>query len=110
MEPSLDSAAHRQCRDTKIGNELHRENVMMSQQFDPEQFVIAAGDAIFAADTHGSIVLWDPAAERVFGYTESEALGRSLDLIISWRLRQRHLEGYRPVMQTGPTPHRTQTL
>src|SRR5262249_61573246 len=94
MEPSLDSAAHRQCRDTKIGNELHRENVMMSQQFDPEQFVIAAGDAIIAADTDGSIVLWEPAAERGFGYTESEALGRSLHLIISWRPRHPHSEGY----------------
>jgi len=109
MEPSLDSAAHWQCRDTKIGNELHRENVMM-QQFDPEQFVMAAGDAIIAAETGGSIVLWNPAAERVFGYTESEALGRSLDLIIPERLRHRHWEGYRQVMQTGQTRYGTEVL
>jgi PAS domain S-box-containing protein len=76
---------------------------MMSRPFDPEQFVLAAGDAIVAADVDGSIVLWNLAAERLFGYPESEALGQSLDLIIPERLRQRHWEGYRQVMQTGQT-------
>src|SRR5262249_32941167 len=76
-----------------------------SQQFDPEQFVIAAGDAIIAADTHGTLVLWNPAAVRVFRYTESEALGRSLDLIIPGRLRHPPWEGYRQVMPTCPTRH-----
>ena len=75
----------------------------MSRQFDPEQFVMVAGDAIVAAGADGSIVLWNPAAERIFGYTESEALGQSLDLIIPERLRHRHWEGYRQVMQTGHT-------
>jgi PAS domain S-box-containing protein len=83
---------------------------MMSQQFDPEQFVMAAGDAIIAADTDGSILLWNPAAERIFGYTESEVLGQSLDLIIPERLRYRHWEGYRQVMQTGQTRYGTEVL
>ena len=78
---------------------------MTSRQFDPEQFVRAAGDAIIAADADGLIVLWNPAAERVFGYTESEALGRSLDLIIPERFRQRHWDGYRQVMHTGHTKY-----
>jgi len=82
----------------------------MSRQFDPEQFVLAAGDAIIAADTDGSIVSWNPAAERMFGYTESEALGQSLDLIIPERHRHRHWEGYRRVMQTGHTRYGTEVL
>jgi PAS domain S-box-containing protein len=68
----------------------------MGRQFDPEQFVRAAGDAIIAAGTDGSIVFWNPAAERMFGYTESEALGQSLDLIIPERFRHRHWDGSRP--------------
>jgi hypothetical protein len=32
---------------------VHEENVMMSRQFDPDQFVLVAGDAIVAADTSG---------------------------------------------------------
>ena len=82
----------------------------MNQQFDPEQFVLLAGDAIIAADADGSIVLWNPAAERIFGHTESETLGKSLDLIIPERLRHRHWEGYRQVMQTGQTRYGTEVL
>jgi PAS domain S-box-containing protein len=83
---------------------------MISRQFDSEQLVLAAGDAIIAADTGGSIILWNPAAERMFGYTESEALGQSLDLIIPERFRHRHWEGYRQVMQTGHTRYGTEVL
>jgi PAS domain S-box-containing protein len=83
---------------------------MISRQFDPEQFVLAAGDAIIAAGIDGSIVLWNPAAERIFGYTESEALGQSLDLIIPERFRHRHWDGYRQVMETGRTRYGTEVL
>jgi PAS domain S-box-containing protein len=83
---------------------------MLDRQFDPEQFVMAAGDAIIAAGADGSIVLWNPAAERIFGYTASEALGRSLDLIIPERFRQRHWDGYRHVMQTGQSRYGTEVL
>jgi PAS domain S-box-containing protein len=82
----------------------------MNQLFDFEAFVHAAGDAIVAAGTDGSILLWNPAAERIFGYTEGEALGHSLDLIIPEHLRNRHWEGYRKVMQTGATRYGTEVL
>jgi PAS domain S-box-containing protein len=83
---------------------------MLDRQFDPEQFVMAAGDAIIAAGADGSIVVWNPAAERIFGYTADEALGRSLDLIIPERFRQRHWDGYRQVMQTGHTRYGAEVL
>ena len=76
---------------------------MASRRFDFEAFVQTAGDAIVAAGADGSIILWNHAAERIFGYTEGEALGRSLDLIIPEGLRLRHWEGYRKVMATGET-------
>ncbi|HEX4989843.1 MAG TPA: PAS domain S-box protein, partial [Candidatus Binatia bacterium] len=76
---------------------------MASRPFDFEGFIQSAGDAIVAAGTDGSILLWNRAAERIFGYTEAEALGHSLDLIIPERLRIRHWDRYRRVMQTGQT-------
>jgi PAS domain S-box-containing protein len=76
---------------------------MASRRFDFEAFVQTAGDAIVAAGADGSIILWNHAAERIFGYTEGEALGCSLDLIIPEGLRLRHWEGYRKVMATGET-------
>ena len=69
-----------------------------------------AGDAIVAAGADGGIVLWNPAAERIFGYTEREAVGRSLDLIIPERFRQRHWDGYRETMRTGHTKYGSDVL
>ena len=83
---------------------------MASRPFDFEAFIQSAGDAIVAAGTNGSILLWNRAAERIFGYTEAEALGHSLDLIIPQRLRLRHWEGYRRVMRTGETRYGTEVL
>ncbi len=65
--------------------------------------VHAAGDAIVAADPEGRIRFWNPAAERIFGFTADEALGQSLDLIIPEPLRARHWDGYHEVMRTGQT-------
>jgi PAS domain S-box-containing protein len=81
-----------------------------SQSFDPAELARASGDAIIAAGADGAIVFWNPAAERIFGYTESEALGRSLDLIIPERFRHRHWDGYRQVMQTGHTKYGADVL
>jgi PAS domain S-box-containing protein len=72
--------------------------------------VAAAGDAIVIADPEGMIRFWNPAAERVFGFTAGEALGRSLDLIIPERFRPRHWTGYREVMRTGLTRYGTDVL
>ena len=74
------------------------------------QLVAAAGDAIVAADLQGRIVLWNPAAERIFGFSRAEALGQSLDLIIPERFRQRHWEGYDKVMRSGETRYGTEVL
>lgn len=68
-----------------------------------QQLVSAVGDAIVVCDPSGAITLWNPAAEYIFGFTESEALGQSLDLIIPQRLRQRHWDGYHKTMKTGQT-------
>ncbi len=66
-----------------------------------EAILSARSDAIVAADSDGIIRFWNPGAERIFGYSGNEALGRSLDLIVPERLRQRHWDGYRRVMETG---------
>ena len=70
-----------------------------------KQLVEGAGDAIIVCDAEGAIVLWNPAAERIFGFTEAEALGRSLDLIIPERQRERHWDGYHTTMATGITKY-----
>lgn len=60
-----------------------------------------SSDAIVAADRDGIIRFWNPGAERIFGYSGDDAIGRSLDIIIPERLRARHWDGYRHVIEGG---------
>ena len=82
----------------------------VSEPIDFGALVRDAGDAIVVAGADGTIVFWNRAAERIFGYSEQEALGHSLDLIIPERFRIRHWEGYRNVMQTGQTRYGADVL
>ncbi|WP_133647488.1 PAS domain-containing protein [Paraburkholderia flava] len=75
----------------------------MPTTIDFEQLVHAIGDAVVISDASGAITLWNPAAERMFGFTPDEALGQSLDIIIPERLRGRHWDGYHKTMATGET-------
>ena len=75
-----------------------------------EKLVSAIGDAVLVSDATGAITLWNPAAERMFGYTEAEALGQSLDLICPERLRKRHWDGYHKSMETGETRYGNDVL
>ena len=60
-------------------------------------------DAIVQTDRDGLIRFWNPGAERIFGFTQQEALGQSLDIIIPENQRKRHWDGYNKVMKTGQT-------
>lgn len=82
----------------------------MQLTVDLQQLVAGAGDGIMVCDGTGAITLWNPAAERIFGFTEAEALGQSLDLIIPQRQRQRHWDGYQKTMETGVTKYGADVL
>src|SRR4051812_28731931 len=73
--------------------------------FDPQRFaerlVSHMSDAIVYADEAGVIRFWNGGATRIFGFTETDAIGRSLDIIIPERLRARHWTGFRETMRTG---------
>ena len=82
----------------------------MHSDLDLQQLVAGAGDAIMVCDAGGAIVLWNRASERIFGFTETEALGQSLDLIIPQRQRSRHWEGYHKTMETAVTKYGADVL
>jgi PAS domain S-box-containing protein len=81
-----------------------------SSTVDLNQLVAGAGDAIMVCDAEGAITLWNKAAERIFGFTEAEALGQSLDIIIPMRQRQRHWDGYHKTMETAVTKYGADVL
>lgn len=62
-----------------------------------------APDAIVYADAEGVIAFWNKGAERLFGFSEAEALGKTLDIIIPEALRKRHWDGYAATVRSGTT-------
>jgi PAS domain S-box-containing protein len=60
------SAAHEQLRQaTELNNAVIQSSPL----------------AIWAADLEGNVRFWNPAAERIFGWTEGEVIGRTLPII-----------------------------
>ena len=82
----------------------------MNTNIDLNQLLDCIGDAVVVADAHEKIVLWNAAATRIFGFSEEEALGNTLDLIVPERQRQKHNEGYSKSMETGTTRYGTSLL
>lgn len=82
----------------------------MNMQLDLAQLFDVLGDAVIVADPDGNIVGWNAAATRIFGFSEAEALGHNLTLIIPERLRHRHNVGFDKSMETGTTRYGSQLL
>ncbi|MGA2041045.1 MAG: PAS domain S-box protein, partial [Bryobacteraceae bacterium] len=59
-------------------------------------------DALVMIDGQGRALLWNPAAERMFGYTAAEMLGQPIhDLLTPAALRQRFQESFPTFQKTG---------
>ena len=68
-------------------------------------FLDSALDCIINMDATGRVQEFNPAAERVFGFSRDEAVGKELaELIIPPRFRERHREGLAHYLKTGEGP------
>ena len=68
------------------------EDTTERHQAEEARFRLAAvvecsDDAIIAKDLNGTITNWNAGAQRIFGYTEAEAVGKSIVMIIPPDLR-----------------------
>src|SRR6267378_1441172 len=62
-------------------------------------------DCIITMDANGRVLEFNPAAERVFGFTRKEAVGNELaELIIPPRMREQHRRGLAHYLETGEGP------
>src|SRR5690242_3214911 len=63
-------------------------------------------DAIVVGDPEsGNIVLWNPAASRIFGYTADDVVGCPIEILIPSRLRSAHQAGFDHFRATGHGRH-----
>jgi PAS domain S-box-containing protein len=82
----------------------------IDSSIDFQALVTSVGDGIMASDAQGLITLWNPACERMFGFTQADAIGKSLDLIIPQRQQKPHWDGYHKTMETGKTKYGNDVL
>jgi PAS domain S-box-containing protein len=70
----------------------------------------SALDAIVMMDNNGRIVLWNPAAERLFGWKNSEVMGKVLHELITTKPEHRASKNLNVFEQTGESPVLNKTL
>jgi PAS domain S-box-containing protein len=63
-------------RDVSHRLELDRTRAHM------DQVVAGSRDALFSKDLQGVVTTWNPAAQRLYGYTAEEAIGRHVDFLM----------------------------
>jgi two-component system sensor kinase FixL len=61
----------------------------------------SAVDAIISTDATDAIIFWNQAAERIFGYSENEILGKSVTIIIPEPYKESHRRGVENYLKTG---------
>jgi len=66
---------------------------------------MTASDAILLMDDKEKIVYWNPAAERIFGYSADEAVGRALhEFLAPRRMHDEYRKGFARFVKTGQGP------
>ena len=71
----------------------------------------SAQDAIIMIDSTGKITVWNKSAERIFGFTATEALGRNLhQLIVPDHYHEAHQKGFPKFLASGEGPAIGKTL
>jgi PAS domain S-box-containing protein len=86
---------------TDVSERKKAEAILRSSEETTRLIMNSALDAIICIDTEGCITVWNPQAEKIFGWTESEIKGRRLsDTIIPEQYRALHEAGLKRYLTT----------
>jgi diguanylate cyclase (GGDEF)-like protein/PAS domain S-box-containing protein len=93
----------------ELSNEMTRRNLAEGSLRESEAWnrtiVASSYSGFVGANEDGNIIEWNPSAERIFGWTQAQALGRSLsELIVPQHMRTAHEDGMRRFAKTGTGP------
>ncbi len=86
----------------QIDERLRIEAALRRSEVQTRTIVDTALEAIVTIDTEGRIIDWNAQAERTFGFSRREAIGKTLaDTIIPKRLAAAHVNGLARLNETG---------
>ncbi len=80
------------------------EKVLLSSEDLLRGIIESATDAIVAIDENHRIILYNLAAEQIFGYQVEEALGEDLDLLLPPQVAEKHKLYLKEFLKTGYSP------
>jgi PAS domain S-box-containing protein len=86
------------------------EDALVESRRRMEGIVESAMDALISVDEHQRIMLFNPAAERMFGVTADQAVGAPIERFIPERFRAGHAEHIHRFKETGVTNRRMGAL
>ena len=91
----------------EITTREHAEESLLESEERFRKITASTADAIIMIDegNEGRISLWNDAAEKMFGWSKEEALGKKMhELIMPDKFREDHLKGFERFKDTGQGP------
>jgi PAS domain S-box-containing protein len=82
VSPIRDHATGRIIGASKIARDIGEQKRALADALHLAALVQSSDDAIVSKDLDGVVQSWNPAAERLFGYSASEMIGRSITQIV----------------------------
>ncbi|MBI5185520.1 MAG: PAS domain S-box protein [Nitrospinae bacterium] len=96
----LRKKADRLDRDAEESIISHKERAELETRF--HAILHSANDAVIMTDDEGITTVWNQAAERIFGFTAEEMLGKNFaGFIIPEQYLERHIRGFMEFRRTG---------
>lgn len=78
------------------------ENALQESEIKFRKISSTAHDAIIILDNNGNVSFWNEAAERMFGYSSREIIGKNLhEILAPPRFREAFIQGFRNFQKTG---------
>jgi PAS domain S-box-containing protein len=93
-------------------SERRRTEEKLRQSEEQLQIIFdSAPDALIVIDDEGNIIRWNPKAEKLFGWTLAEVIGKPMHTIIMpERYRERHIRGLQHFLTSGEGPIINKTI
>ena len=88
--------------DRDITAQKHYQDALIDSEKRTRLIIESALNAIVIMDSYGMIIDWNHHAEKMFGWSKQEAIGRRLEeLIIPLRFRKQHKQGLEHYLRSG---------